>query len=253
MGARPTSSSFVEDVLWAQFCLFLFVRMQDDVFDGQAADKRLIYAADQFLVEAERTFGRHFARGSRLWSLFHQALETSTRAILRVDEMQSAPRGRPEDLLEAYAEVAAIFKVATAAVCLKTGRPGDIVALSRFADEMAMAGQILDDLEDVEEDLRRRRFNYVAKSLLDARPAEPADVVQHLARGIVLGDGALRVLSEAEVHVQRASAALAGVDCAAGRAQAAWSLRSLARLKTAFHRRSVEVVLGPLTRGPAPN
>jgi hypothetical protein len=247
---RRPAPRFVRDVLWAQFCLFLFVRIQDDLFDGQAAEKGLIYVADQFLIEAERTFGRHFARSHRFWGLLHDALETSTRAILRVDQLQQEGSARPPELLEAYAQVAEIFKVGTAAVCLKQRRPRDLVALSRFADEMAMAGQIIDDLEDVEEDLRRCRFNYVAKRLLAGHSAEPAQAVQRVAREIMLGEGALRILSEAECHVERASTALGGVDCAAARAEVACSLRALARLKTVFHRRSVEVVLGPLMKGP---
>jgi hypothetical protein len=241
----------VRDVLWAQFCLFLFVRIQDDLFDGQATDKRLIYAADQFLIEAERTFGRYFARSSPFWSLFHQALESSTRAILRVDQLQQEPCGRPAQLLEAYAQVAAIFKVGTAAVCLKMRRGRDLVALSRFADEMAMAGQILDDLEDVEEDLRRRRFNYVAKRLLDGGRADPTQAVERVAREIVLGDGARRVLGEAARHTQRAAAALERLDCPAASAQVESSLRALARLGRTLHRRSIELVLGPLMRREA--
>jgi hypothetical protein len=247
-GLPPISARIVEDVLWGQFCLFLFVRMQDDVFDGHEPDRRLIYAADQFLFEAERTFGRHFARSSRFWSLFHDALEASTRSIVRVDGMQRVADGRPEDLLKGYAEVAAIFKVGTAAVCIKTRRLTDLDALSRFADEMSMAGQIVDDLEDVEEDLRRGRFNYVAKRLLAGRTATSDEALPLLTREIVVADGAFRVLSEAESHVQRATAALDDIDCQAARAQATESLRSLAHFKSRLHRRSVEMVLGPLLR-----
>jgi len=251
-GPRRVAPCFVRDVLWAQFCLFLFVRIQDDLFDGQAEDKRLIYAADQFLIEAERTFGRYFARSSRFWCLLHQALETSTRAILRVDQLQQEEGGSPAELLEAYAQVAEIFKVGTAAVCLKMRRPRDLMALSRFADEMAVAGQIFDDLEDVEEDLRRCRLNYVAKRLLDGHPTEPAQAMERVAREIVLGDGALRILSEVERHLGLAAVALGDVDCTAARTQVAWSLRDLACLKTAFHRRNVEVVLGPLLHQASP-
>ncbi|HVR71730.1 MAG TPA: hypothetical protein VMT87_12885 [Vicinamibacteria bacterium] len=241
--------NLLRDVLWGQFCLFLFVRIQDDLFDGQASDRRLLYAADQFLIEAERAFERQFARSCRFWSVFHGALESTTRAILRIDRLQCQPEGRCGDLAAGYAEIAAIFKVGTAAICLKLRQPADLASLAQFADEVAIGGQIIDDLEDVHEDLGRNRYNYVAKRLLGGRSTTPEEAARHITREIVLGDGASRILGDVQRHLERAAMVLESVDCPPARSQVDQAFRDLVRLKRALHRRSVQRVFHPLLSG----
>ena len=34
---------FLEDILWAQYCIFLSVRILDDIYDKQAKDSNLIF------------------------------------------------------------------------------------------------------------------------------------------------------------------------------------------------------------------
>lgn len=249
-GGGRAQRAFLHDVLWGQYCLFQCIRLQDDVFDRHTADLALVYASDQFLVEAERAFARHLPRSSRFWDVFRQALESTTRAIVRVDDLQKRVGCDPARLAREYAEVAAVLKVGAAAVCLMHRRAGDVAALGRFADDYAMADQILDDFEDVDEDLRRGRFNYVAQRICGRRAgrasSDPARARKEIARALAVGDGAARVLGDAERHLERAAATADALRIPAVGALAAAARRSVDELRGAFHRAQVKRVLAPI-------
>ena len=198
------------DALWGQYCLFKCIRLQDDVFDGHATDLTLVYAADLFLVEAERAFAPHFPRRSPFWTVFWPALESTARAIVTVDALQRRPGCDPARLAREYARVAAVLKVGAAAVCLGHRRAADAAALDALADEWAIADQILDDLDDVADDLRRGRFNYVAQRLCRGRGADAltaAEARRAVARALARGGGADRVLDDAGRRFARAARA----------------------------------------------
>jgi hypothetical protein len=247
------SPSFLGDVEWGQHCLFAFVRLQDDVLDGQAAGPALLFAADQYLFEAERAFGGHFSRASRFWSLLLESLETSTRAIVEADGWQRRPGRKAADLLPKYAEIAAVFRVGSAAVCLKAGRARDLPALARFSDGIATAGQICDDLIDVTEDLRRGRYNYVAQLLLGSarRALDAREAERRIARAIVSSDGADRVFREVRRNLAAAERAAGALPCPEARAHVAFWRGEVDRMASELHRRSVRAVLGGLARSVA--
>src|SRR5207244_2505089 len=52
---RRGGHAFLEDILWGQYCLFLFVRIHDDLFDRQAQSPALLFMADGLLVESRRS------------------------------------------------------------------------------------------------------------------------------------------------------------------------------------------------------
>ena len=249
-GSRP-GRSFLDDVLWGQYCLFQCIRLQDDVFDGHTADRALVYVSDQFLVEADRAFARHFPRSSRFWEAFRGALESTTRAIVQVDELQKRVGCDPARLAREYAKVGAVLEVGAAAVCLEYRRARDLGALGRFADEYAIGDQILDDLEDVEDDLRRRRFNYVAQRICAGRPvsSDPESARPEIARALAREDGAALVLGDARRHFERAAVTAARLRIPAISALAAAGLRSVEGLGRALHRAQVRVVLAPVLAG----
>jgi hypothetical protein len=198
----------LNDILWAQYCLFLFVRIHDDLFDGQARSPSLLFVADQLLVESETTFAKHFPDAA-FWRLFRQSLNTTLQGILKVDALQQHPSSMNGRALRLYADVSAIFKVGAAAVCVGSGRMGEFRLLSRFSDEIAIVEQILDDLLDVEEDLARARYNFAANELLAGAPADADRRAERLARTVLLGDGVGVLLKRVRKHLDRADAAIA--------------------------------------------
>jgi hypothetical protein len=203
---RALRSRFLADVCWGQYCLFLCIRIHDDLFDGHASDLRLIFVADHLLVESQRAFAPHVP--DAFWPIYHDLLQTTTSAILEMDERQRAGAGT-RDGLAAHARVASIFKAGAAAVCLATGQRLSYARVGAFADELAIMAQVLDDLEDFVEDGERGRLNSVAALLTQSggRCRAPRDV-RAAGTSLLFGDGARRLLMSLRESYRRAREAI---------------------------------------------
>jgi hypothetical protein len=134
----------------------------------------LIFAPLLFLSESERSFATVIDGRSKFWGRYRNALVRTVSGILEVARLQRDRLAAPEALLHAYGEVDAIFSVGAAAVCELIGKPGWIGAVDTFVSELGKVLLCLDDLDDVEEDLRDGRMNYPARVLLaGALSSEP--------------------------------------------------------------------------------
>ena len=162
----PSTQAFFDDIAWAQHSLFLFGRIQDDLFDGDAHSPALIYISDLFLLEADRVLAKYFAHSSRFWTLYRGCLKKAAQSTIEVDALQRVLGSSIHRLETAYSGVNSIFKIGPAAICLKAKKEDNIPSIFRFADRMAIIGQVIDDLRDFEADLERKRFNYAAQFLL---------------------------------------------------------------------------------------
>jgi hypothetical protein len=163
---RTISRRCMDDILWAQYCLFLFIRMQDDLFDTHTPCLPLIYASDSFLFEAERIFARYFPRNSPFWKIYIRCIEATIFAVASADGLEGRPVRSNAKLLSDYGNTSTICNVAAAAVCLKAGKGKTFPRVELFSKELMMAGAIVDDLLDMEEDLARGRFNYAVPFFL---------------------------------------------------------------------------------------
>jgi len=186
--------------------LFLAIRLQDDFYDGQATAPALIFAADQFLIEAQSAFSTLFRATSPFWSIYRKYLTTTTRSIIECDELLRSPKTRAPALLLAYARVSAIFKIGGAAVCIYLNQMKSFPHVSRIADALAKAGQILDDLFDIVEDLERGRLNYAARMLsLPMTTADNKNDVRELVAHQLKTDRRFRLLIQSvERQLRRA-------------------------------------------------
>jgi hypothetical protein len=240
----------VDDLLWGQYCLFAYVRMRDDVMDRQATGASLVFAADGFLVEAERVFAQH-VREEAFWAFFRRALERTAHGILEVNARQRRAGGSLPPMLAAYARVSEIFKVGSAAICLPERRRKELVRVERFADELAIAGQLLDDLEDVREDLADGRWNGAARILLAHIPPAQRSADHHLARALVSGRPLETLLAVVERHTQTAGRAVAPLRLPGADQYVERIAREMADLRAQLHPARVRAVFGPALRGPA--
>jgi hypothetical protein len=206
----------LEDILWAQYLLFLAVRVQDDLYDGQAAGSPLIYAANLLFVEADRTLDDRFAGDAAIRRVVRHSIETTTRAIVEVDARQRTPAGFGRDDLPAYARVAEVFKVGATAACMKLRRSGELTAVGRYCDALAIAGQILDDLSDVEEDLRDGRLNFASTVLLgeDGACDSLEKKLKKIGQGLLLEERTSLLMSEVRGQLDHAAAAAASLRLA---------------------------------------
>ncbi len=250
---RKKNPKFLQDTLWAQYCVFLSVRIQDDLFDAQADLRPLLFVSDQFLIDAERTLSKHFERTSRFWNIYRDCLETSTRTIVEVDRIQQTTTGNPDQLLNGYARISEVLKVGSAAICWKLERSSDFRQISRFCDELAIVGQIFDDLLDVDEDFRRHRFNYVTAVLFRQRgrsTVRPRSL-DGLAVELLYHGGLDRLMSEVRRRLRRAHQAikLLGIE-GAPQYLAAYE-DAVDRFESQLHRNRVKLIFGP--RSPLTN
>jgi hypothetical protein len=240
-GSKHIDRRWLSDILWAQYCVFLFVRIHDDLFDGQARTPSLLFVADALLLESQRTLAKHFPHGP-FWPLFRKCLEATIHGIMEVDARQQRPGAMNERSLALYADVSAIFKIGSAAVCVRSGRMREFRRLSVFADEIAIAGQILDDVLDVQEDLARARYNFAANQLLAGDGVTPHDRAARLAQSVLFDDGAGRLLDVAGKHLDRAAAAIAPLRLAPASEYVGTFRRSLDEFRRRIHYARVEHV-----------
>ena len=205
---------FLNDVLWGQYCLFLYVRMRDDIFDGHVVGKRLQEIAENFLSEGLQAFARHFGSRSPFWKECRRLLRGSLRAIARVDKLQTRRSTLPPVLLRNYAKVSGIFKIGSAAVCIYANHRNHFRRVAQSLDEMAMAGHILDDAEDLDDDWKNKRINYAALVLLRHSPGRGTGNSYRRGEGRQLMFSAALmagIIREAQRHLIRSKHALRGL------------------------------------------
>jgi hypothetical protein len=163
-------NAFLRDVLYGQSCLFLAVKIHDDVFDGHTQDRSLMFAADHLLLDAHEAFEHHFARGSPFWDTYLSSLRRTLNAIVATDQRQIHRFGSVKSVRALAREGYAVCTLGVYAVCLKQRRMRLFSAIRRCTEELAFVGQLLDDLEDMQEDMKRGRENY-AMQVLSGGPA----------------------------------------------------------------------------------
>lgn len=155
-------SLFLKDILSAQYCLFLYTRIHDDILDCEHDASGLVFAADLFLLHSQSIFSRHFHPSSTFWKYYQESIRTSLRALSRAEHLQKVTRSRPDELLRGYSATNRILAVGVIAVVLKYRRRQMLPSLLQFCDHMAVGSQILDDLEDVNNDFVSGKYNYAA-------------------------------------------------------------------------------------------
>lgn len=234
------------DLLWAQECVIWAVRLRDDLLDGQSEAAASGLTADLLLLEAESTLDR--AAGSRALESYRQALATTQRAIVEVRNLQCRAEGMPAESLALYSEVNEVFKLASAVLLGSLDRSPEMSAVGSFCDHLGVAGQILDDLEDLEEDLAAGRLNWVASRMLDSEEARrsPADDrAALLGRALARGETTRRTLHEIRDRLARAERAIAPLELTEASELVAGLSSQLDDLEARLHRARVRCALDP--------
>ncbi len=197
--ATAEGRALLAELHWIQYCVYGVFRVQDDLIDGETADSRLAVGTNHLLVEASRCSARHFAGGSPFWTVYRQAIDDTSRALVSLDRLQRTPARPPHVELELYRDQAACLKIAAAGVCLAAGRWGDWRhRISPALDRLAVAAQIVDDLRDLSDDLADGRINYAAWYL--CRPvfaASPEAIEAVVASTLATSDRPSRLLARA--------------------------------------------------------
>ncbi|NLP08958.1 hypothetical protein GX408_01040 [bacterium] len=214
---KRNDKRFLKDVLWVQYCLFLVLRIQDDLFDRHTHRLALIFAANLFLLEVKRGLEPYFDAGSCFWKTWDHSLQTSTRAIVEIATLQYSKQSAPQKLISEYRKVASIFNIGTVAYCLRYRRLKELPLLEKFIAEMAVAGQLMDDLQDMKQDLDDGKYNYAVKRILQRSGrsmVKPNKVRRALVHAILLTDGLELFFKEIGKHLVIARKPVAQLDLA---------------------------------------
>jgi hypothetical protein len=241
---------FLNDILWGQYCLFLSIRIKDDLHDRQAESFSLIFGADQFLIEAYSVFSQYMRQATPFWDIYRGCLEETTRGIVNVDKLQRSPNTAPKRLRDGYANVSSLFKIASAAVCFQVDRTKDFSAVSTFADSVAIAGQILDDLQDIDEDLQRDRFNYAAIHLLrrsKKKHTHSKQALNRITENMLYTNGINSLLDEIDAHILTADKAAKSLRISEAEKYLQDYHEMLSSLRHSHHRERVKLIFTDLS------
>jgi hypothetical protein len=242
---RSRDPRTLRDIIWAQYCLFAFVRMQDDVLDRQTSSPRLLFVAHEFLVEAERTFAGH-VRDQDFWRFYRESLLATSRGILAAHALQRQPGDRVEALIRSYVAIGAVFKVGAAAVCLPRDARAEMRAVGEFADQIAAADQLLDDLEDLREDLRDGRLNAAGRLLVGGGSPSDPRIGPAITRALAAEDRLPAVLARVHQHLSLARRAVEPLGLVAALRYVGRLERMVDAAERGRHRMLVRAVFGPL-------
>ncbi len=183
--SRMLSKKDLLDILWAQYCILHFVKIHDDLFDAQTNKTVLLFAADRLMFEGQRILAIPFRSSSTFWKSFYWFLNQSLNGIVAADDVQCRGRVSLAGIASLYADEYSVCKIGLLAVCQKTRTMALFPRLSAMFDDIAIIGQILDDLADIEKDLQRGRLNYAAVVLSGKR-----DIHHSSAKSILKKTGA---------------------------------------------------------------
>jgi hypothetical protein len=174
-GVAPLPEGDLESILFGQSCLFYAIRLQDDILDGALTRSPLALAPILFMSESARAFTPFMGAKTAFRQHYHEAIESTARGIALVAEMQREPVADPDRLLELYGLVDAALAVGSLAVCHLVGRGEWVLRVRTFVSELGKVLLVLDDLDDVEEDLKDGRITYPVRALLTAAAAANPD------------------------------------------------------------------------------
>lgn len=244
------------EVLWGQYALFVFFRLQDDVLDREQNDLRLIIVADRFLLESLESFQRLRGLDNGFWTFYRRRLRDTVDGALEVGRLEKEPGMFRAEHLQLHSRVTGAFKVGAAVVCQLHGHDQDAEWLSRLQDQLAIIGQIVDDLKDLGEDLKGGRYTWVGNTML---AVEPGELITPEERASRLGAGLLRPERGAIIveELRRAIRAAAAEIPASAPRQIHDFVHGLsattAELEQRMHEARVRCVFGDaLTRGSEP-
>ncbi|TMB84184.1 MAG: hypothetical protein E6J39_04740 [Chloroflexi bacterium] len=154
---RQPSRSFQRDVVYSTVAGYYFVRLTDDLMDGEAVAPPVVPLLIVLHAEFEQTFHRYFPAGHAFWDVLarssYQAAETASR-----DAGQR--RITREHFLASSARKVAGAKIPIAAVCHRYDRSDLVAPWSAFVDLLGRWHQMLNDMLGWSRDLQRGTATY---------------------------------------------------------------------------------------------
>jgi hypothetical protein len=201
---RGTASrEFQGDVVYSTISGYYFIRLIDDLMDGEEApDPRVLPALIVLHTEFEQAYHPHFASGHPFWETLATASYAAAETASKDAGLEDIGR---DDFLETSARKIAGAVVPIAAVAQRYGRPD---LLGPWSDFVALFGrwhQMLNDVHGWSRDSARGRRTWF---LCEAERRSPGSAVEW-----VLGDGLAWGMAEMETWMDELLVSAALLDC----------------------------------------
>jgi hypothetical protein len=150
--------AFHRDVVYSTLTGYYFVRMIDDLMDGDRPPGRTVLPALIFFhTEFQLAYHRHFPHGHRFWEALVNASFAAAETASRDAELPAIDR---TEFLAISARKIAGAKVPIAAVCHRYDRVDLLEPWSAFVDVLGCWHQMFNDIFDWSRDLARGRTTY---------------------------------------------------------------------------------------------
>jgi hypothetical protein len=183
------SRSFQADVVYSTMCGYYFIRLIDDLMDGEGPPDRAVLPALIVLhTEFEQAYHPHFPSDHPFWGALTAASYDAAETAARDAALEHIER---DDFLRTSARKVAGARVPLAAVCHRSGRLDLYEPWSDFVDLFGRWHQMLNDLLGWSADLGRGRTTYFLSEAQRHSPGSPGEWVlgDGLAWGIQQLDG----------------------------------------------------------------
>lgn len=149
---------FQRDVVYSSVSGYYFVRMIDDLMDGERpAEPAVLPILTFFHAEFEQTYYRYFPHGHLFWEACRSATLASAEMASRDAGLTEIDRTR---FMEISARKIAGVRVPIAAVCHRRGRTDLVEPWFRLADLFGRWHQMLNDIRGWNRDLDGGRRTY---------------------------------------------------------------------------------------------
>jgi hypothetical protein len=154
---RTPSRSFQRDVVYSTVAGYYFVRLTDDLMDGEAVAPQIVPLLIVLHGEFEQTYHRHFSAGHPFWD----ALARGSYEAAEMASRDAAQRRITRDhFLANSARKVAGAKIPLAAVCHRYERTELLPPWSEFVDLLGRWHQMLNDMLGWSRDLQRGTPTY---------------------------------------------------------------------------------------------
>ena len=204
-------NAFLRDVRWAQYCLYLAARIHDDIFDRGLPRSAFQPISRKCEEEASKVFRRCIGNNAKFSQFYRECVKSAKDAYKNVRHLRDPTVRTPRQILKGeYKRVSGVFKVGSAAVRARYERFLDFRRIEPGIEHLAVVGQIVDDVVDLEEDLAAGQLNYVARLFLGTRKTSETDMgllEQRIRSHFYFTDKVKRLSLELNRHLSLAAAA----------------------------------------------
>lgn len=182
---------FQADLAYSSINGYYFIRMIDNVMDGEDTnEKKLLPALAFFHTEFQTAYQKHFAPSHPFWELYRKTWFGTAQAAIHDASVGEITLGMFE---RASAQKVSAALIPIAAVCYKYERPDLIAPWSEFVHRIGKWHQMFNDVFDWHKDSQHGNRTYFLSEAARQKAAGEGELEWIIREGAVFGCDTLRL------------------------------------------------------------